>query len=111
VSAVPDNEPYPWEKIETRQARTEAESGLRSRFRNWLTDLDDDQLAALAHNWENVLDDAALDRVDSWVIAGKAITDLRSRPPAASGNPVHTCGEAGYTSREICSACQAGKPS
>jgi hypothetical protein len=107
MPAVPDNGPYPWEKTETEQARTEAESRLRSRFRGWLAELDDDQLAALAHNWENVLDDAALDRVDSWVIAGKAITDLRSRPPVQA--LVHTCGETGYTSQDICLACRAGE--
>ena len=55
---------------------------LRSRFRNWLTDLDSDQLAALAANWENVMNDATLTRVDLWVIAGNVIADLRSRPPA-----------------------------
>lgn len=77
---VPDNGPYPWEKTETEQARTETESRLRSQFRSWIADLDDDQLAALAANWENVMEDAALDRVDSWVIAGNAIAELRSRP-------------------------------
>jgi hypothetical protein len=51
---------------------------LRIRFRNWLGDLDDGQLAALADNWENVMNDAALDRVDSWVIADRAIAALRS---------------------------------
>jgi hypothetical protein len=80
MPSVPDNGPYPWEKTETEQARTEAESGLRSRFRSWISDLDDDQLAALAANWENVMEDAALDRVDSWVIAGNAIARLRSGP-------------------------------
>jgi hypothetical protein len=40
-------------------------------------ELDDGQLSALVEHWENVMDDAARDRVDSWVIAGKAIEQLR----------------------------------
>jgi hypothetical protein len=63
-----------------RQENTEP--ALRVKFRNWLAELDDDQVAALAENWDNVMDDAALDRVDSWVIAGRAIAELRTRPPA-----------------------------
>jgi hypothetical protein len=80
MPAVPDNGPYPWEKTETEQARTATEARLRSQFRSWLVDLDDGQLAALAANWDNVMDDAALDRVDSWVIAGNAIARLQSQP-------------------------------
>ena len=59
-----------------------AESVARNLFQTWLMELDDDQLAALVANWENVMDDATLTRVDSWVIAGNVIADLRSRPPA-----------------------------
>lgn len=69
----------PWEPEIPEKQRDSVESGLRSQFRSWLMELDGSQLAALAHNWENVMDDAALDRVDSWVIAGRAITELRSR--------------------------------
>jgi hypothetical protein len=56
----------------------------RERFRSWLLDLDDGQLAALDENWDNVMDDAARDRIDSWVIAGNAIAELRRRSPAAT---------------------------
>lgn len=80
------------------------EPALRNRFRNWLGELDDDQIAALAENWDNVMDDAALDRVDSWVIAARAIAELRSRPPASVQ---HVCGETGYTTTANCPACQA----
>lgn len=84
MPAVPDNGPYPWEKIETEQRRKATESLIRGLFQTWLTERDNDQLAALAANWENVLDDAALDRVDSWVIAGNAIEKLRSDPEPGS---------------------------
>lgn len=57
--------------------RDSAERELRGWFRNWLADLDDDQIVALEDNWENVMSDAALDRVDSWVIADRAIAKLR----------------------------------
>jgi hypothetical protein len=62
-----------------RHDRTEP--GLRMRFRSWLDSLDDDQIAALAENWDNVMDDAALTRVDSWVIAGRALAEIRSKQP------------------------------
>lgn len=55
---------------------------LAARFEDWLAQLDEPQLAALELNWENVMDDAALDRVDSWVIAGSAITALRAAEEA-----------------------------
>lgn len=61
------------------------EPRLRVLFRNWLADLDDDQVAALAENWDNVMNDAALDRVDSWVIA--AVTLARLREPHGPGEP------------------------
>jgi hypothetical protein len=56
------------------------ERALGRRCRDWLAELSDEQLVALAANWENVMNDAALDRVDSWVIAGRAIAELRSQP-------------------------------
>lgn len=56
------------------------EPSLRTKFRNWLADLDDNQMAALADNWDNVMNDAALDRIDSWIIVEKAITELRKDP-------------------------------
>jgi hypothetical protein len=59
-----------------RQARIEPR--LRVKFRNWLDELDDEQIEALADNWLNVMDDAALDRIDSWVIADKTIAELRA---------------------------------
>jgi len=73
--------PVQW-SAETGKARMSAESVARNLFQTWLMELDDDQLAALVANWENVMDDATLTRVDSWVIAGNVIADLRSRPPA-----------------------------
>jgi hypothetical protein len=54
---------------------------LQRRFRGWLAELDDGQLAVLAANWENIMNDAALDRVDSWVIARTAIAALHAGPP------------------------------
>ena len=57
---------------------------LRAAFATWLDELDDAQLAALRENWANVMDDAALDRVDSWVIAGRAIAELRDQQASAS---------------------------
>jgi hypothetical protein len=81
---IPDNGPHPWGRTGTGQARRGTESWLRAQFQSWLADLDDDQLAALTANWDNVMNDAALDRVDSWVIAGNAIADLRTRPPGES---------------------------
>ena len=77
---VPDNGPL--EKTATELNRRSAESVARGLFQTWLMELDDDQLAALVANWDNIMSDAALDRIDSWVIAGNAIADLRSRPPA-----------------------------
>jgi hypothetical protein len=60
-------------------ARTAAR--LSGRFRAWLAELSDEQAAALAGHWENVMDDAALDRVGSWVIAGRAIAVLHQDVP------------------------------
>lgn len=50
---------------------------LRLRFREWLRSLSDNQLTALDKNWENVMNDAVLDRVDSWVIAARTSAELR----------------------------------
>jgi hypothetical protein len=61
------------------EKRALAEPRLRQKFRSWITDLDDDQLAAFLEHWDNVMDDAALDRIDSWITAEKAIAELRSR--------------------------------
>jgi hypothetical protein len=44
--------------------RDPTEQRLRGKFRNWLIDLEDDQLAALDENWDNIMGDAALDRID-----------------------------------------------
>jgi Mn-dependent DtxR family transcriptional regulator len=54
------------------------EPRLRVKFASWLAGLDDDQAAALAENWENVMNDAALDRVDSWVIMAATLAKLRA---------------------------------
>lgn len=51
---------------------------LTSKFRGWLTELGSEQLAALAENWDNIMDDAALTRINSWLIADKAIAELRA---------------------------------
>ena len=59
------------------QQRRSSEAAVRGLFQAWLMELNDGQLSALVTNWENVMDDAALDRVDSWVIADKAIEKLR----------------------------------
>jgi hypothetical protein len=53
------------------------ESWLRASFQAWLSGLSNEQIIALADNWENVMNDAALDRIDSWIIAEKAIAELR----------------------------------
>jgi len=55
------------------------EPALRVRFHNWLTELNDAQIAALADNWDNVMDDAALDRIDSWIIADQTLAELRRK--------------------------------
>lgn len=81
MPAVPDNGPYPWEETVAEMARMTTESFIRALFQTWLMELDDDQLAALKANWDNIMGDAALDRVNSWVIAGNTIANLRSRPP------------------------------
>jgi hypothetical protein len=60
----------------TGRAET-TEPRLRVKFRAWLAELDDAQLAALAENWDNVMDDAALDRIDSWVIAAATLAKIR----------------------------------
>lgn len=85
-SKPPDHDPLAGEPEQPPAAitaaapsRDERESRLRGRFRNWLTDLDDDQLTALAGNWDNVMGDAALDRIDSWIIAETAIAALRDK--------------------------------
>jgi hypothetical protein len=78
----------------------------RERFRSWLLDLDDEQLTALLDNWDNVMDDAALDRLDSWVIADRTVARLRGEaPPGPAPVPPHTCGISGYTGPGICLAC------
>ena len=80
MSETPDSHPDPeviQAALEINRRRNEMIS--RARFQTWLLELDDTQLSALVANWENIMDDAALDRVDSWVIAGEAIADLRSR--------------------------------
>jgi hypothetical protein len=53
------------------------EALLLARFRAWLGELNGSQRAALAENWENVMNDAALDRVNSWIICGNALAELR----------------------------------
>ena len=58
--------------------RWSREAAARGLFQAWLMTLDDGQLSALVVNWDNVMDDAALDRVDSWVITGNALAYLRS---------------------------------
>ena len=50
---------------------------LTTRFQTWLAGLSDEQLAALDDNFTNVMEDAALDRIDSWIIADKAIAEIR----------------------------------
>lgn len=50
---------------------------LTERFRTWLASLSFEQLAALEDNFTNVMDDAALDRIDSWIIADKTIAEIR----------------------------------
>lgn len=57
-------------------SRKGTERQLLASFTSWMTALDDAQLAALEKNWVNVMSDAALDRIDSWVIAEKAIARL-----------------------------------
>lgn len=51
---------------------------LHREFRAWLDELDDAQLAALAGNWDNVMNDAALTRIDSWIIADRTIAAIRA---------------------------------
>lgn len=58
----------------TAQSRADAEQRLRVYFRIWLGELNDTELAALNENWDNVMNDAALDRIGSWVIAERALT-------------------------------------
>lgn len=55
----------------------ERQAVLMRRFMAWLLTLDETQLAAFTENWGNVMDDAALDRIDSWVIADATIANLR----------------------------------
>jgi hypothetical protein len=59
------------------------EQRLYAQFHAWLEELSDVQFAALAENWDNVMNDAALDRIDSWVIADRTIAEIR----AARGEP------------------------
>lgn len=58
-------------------ARVEIEKRLRVKFIYFLDDLDDEQVVALEENWSNIMEDAALDRIDSWIFAGVAIAELR----------------------------------
>lgn len=61
--------------------RERAESLLRGRFATWLDDLTDNQVRELLENWDNVMNDAALTRVESWEIATATIAELRSQQP------------------------------
>lgn len=66
--------------------RQVTEGALRDRFRDWLSGLDDGQVAVLAENWENVMYDAALDRISSWGIVGRTLAMLHAdRKQATDG--------------------------
>jgi hypothetical protein len=63
--------------------RTQAQGSARRRFDYWLSQLNDTQLEVLLANWDNIMNDATLTRIESWVIAEKAIAEIHSlaEPP------------------------------